>query len=190
MYTGLLLSLSVAWILLLLLVDGSAGKRNWVYEPLSIDVRSTDASKVQVEAKVERIGRRDTACSGKLVVNCDMDETFMVEGTIYRSFSGNEDDYKLLPLGIPKQTFKSIVESYYKDIIYKNLEHCSNIPKPENAYPWPKGTFIFDRCTVTGDGLPEVLPEGYYKINFDISGPVETGLTAIVKLTSEHDIIG
>ncbi|XP_030558038.1 uncharacterized protein LOC115760710 [Drosophila novamexicana] len=187
MYMGLLPSLSVAGILLLLLVDGGAARRNWNYEPISIDVRSADASKVQVEAKIERIGRREYAYTGKMVVNYDMDDATMVEATIYRSYSGNEDDYKLLPFDIPKQTFKSIVESYYKDIIYKNLEHCSNLAKPENAYPWPKGTYIFDKCTVTGDGLPEVLPEGYYKVNFEISGPVEAGLTVIAKLTTGYD---
>ncbi|XP_030558361.1 uncharacterized protein LOC115760926 [Drosophila novamexicana] len=190
MYTrSMLLSFSVAWILLFL-VAGCAGKRKWDYEPISLVVRTTDASKVNVEAEVEPMGRDGFAFTAQLLINFDMDETTMVEVTAYRSSTGSKDDYKLLPFCIPKQAFQRFAESHYKDIIYTNLKQCSNIPKPENAYPWPKGTYIFDKCTVTGDGMPEVLPEGYYKIVFDVSGKVGGGFTSIGKLTTKTDMIG
>ncbi|XP_064543804.1 uncharacterized protein LOC135432196 [Drosophila montana] len=190
MYTGLLLSLSVAWILLLLHVDGCAGKRNWEYQPISISARTSDASKLEIEADVQIIGRDYWVISGKLISNTDMNDTIMVEGTGYRSSSGAEDDYKLLPYHIPKQTFKQFADNHYKKIVYKNLKHCSNIPEPENVYPWPKGTYIFKRCIATGDGFPELLLEGYYKINFDITGDVEAGVTIIVLLTNPSRYFG
>ncbi|EDW62195.1 uncharacterized protein [Drosophila virilis] len=187
--SSFLLSFSVAWILLLL-VAGCAGKRNWDYEPISIDVRTTDASKINIEATVESMGRDGYAFTGKVLLNFDMDETTMVEATAYRSSTGSEEDYKLLPWSIPKQTFEKFANSHYKEIVYKNLEHCSNIPKPENVYPWPKGNYSFDRCTATGDGMPEIVPEGYYKVIFTISGEVEAGFTTIVKLVTKPDMIG
>ncbi|XP_030558274.1 uncharacterized protein LOC115760860 [Drosophila novamexicana] len=187
--SSFLLSFSVAWILLFL-VAGCAGKRNWDYEPISIVTRTTDESKINIGAEVEPMGRDGFAFTAHFLINFDMDETTMVEVTAYRSSTGSEDDYKLLPWSIPKQTFKKFADSHYKDIVFANLEHCSNIPNPENVYPWPKGTAIFDRCTATGDGMPEIAPEGYYKIIFTISGEVEAGFTTIVKLTTKTDMLG
>ncbi|XP_064543238.1 uncharacterized protein LOC135431834 [Drosophila montana] len=145
---------------------------------------------MNLEADVEPNGRKGYVFTGKVLVNFDMDDTTMVEATAYRSSSGAEDDYKILPWSIPKQTFKSFADSHYKDIVYKNLKQCSNIPEPENVYPWPKGTYKFDRCTATGDGMPEIAPEGYYKVIFTISGEVETGFTTIVRLFTKTDMIG
>ncbi|XP_064543537.1 uncharacterized protein LOC135432023 [Drosophila montana] len=189
MYTrSFLLSYSVAWILLLL-VAGCAGKRNWDYEPISIVTRTTDASKMNLEADVERIGRDECVFTAKLLLNFDMDDTTMVEATAYRSYSGSEDDYKVLPFRVPKQTFKQFAQTHYKEIAYKNLKECSNIPEPENVYPWPKGTYHFDNCTVTGDGMPEVVPVGYYKLVFTISGQVDFGFTNIGKVITNTEMI-
>ncbi|EDW69055.1 uncharacterized protein [Drosophila virilis] len=180
MYTGLLLSLSVAWILLPLLVDGYDERYDRIYEPLSVKFRTSDPSKLEANATVGHMGRKGRAFMGKMLVKVDMDDTLMVEATSYRSNDGH--DYTILPYHIPKQGYKSFAESFYKDIIYKELKQCSNIPEPKKAYPWPKGTYIFDNCVPTGDGWPKPLSPGYYKINFNISGQVEADLSVIVVL--------
>ncbi|XP_017867665.1 PREDICTED: uncharacterized protein LOC108616754 [Drosophila arizonae] len=184
-----LLSLSIVWILLWL-PDDSAGKRNWDYEPLSTLTESSNEDMIKLEAKVERVGRDEYAISADLFVNFDMDETTMVESYGYRSSSGNEEDYKLLPWSIPKQTFEKFVEEYYEKIIFKNLHQCSNIPETKDAYPWPKGTYTFDKCIVSGEGMPEIAPEGYYKVMFEVTGQYDLRFTAIVKVTTKTDMIG
>ncbi|XP_030572527.1 uncharacterized protein LOC115771107 [Drosophila novamexicana] len=180
MYTGLLLSLSVAWILLPLLVDGHNEWYDRIYEPLSVEFRTSDPSKLEAEPRIGYIRRKGTTFMGKMIVKVDMDDTLMVEATSYRSVNGK--DYTLLPFEIPKQGFKSFAETFYKDNVYKELKQCSNIPEPEKAYPWPKGTYIFDKCIPTGDGWPKPLSPAYYKINFNITGQVEADLSVIIVL--------
>lgn len=113
-----------------------------------------------------------------------------VEAYGYRSSSGNEEDYKLLPWSIPKQPFEKFIEEYYEKMIFKNLQHCSNIPETKDAYPWPKGTYTFDKCIVAGEGMPEIAPEGYYKVIFEVTGQCEMRFTTIVKVTTKTGGIG
>ncbi|XP_030246918.1 uncharacterized protein LOC108652710 [Drosophila navojoa] len=167
------------------LCHGCAGMRNWDYEPLSVHFVTSDASKINVVSEVVRVGRYDYAISANLTNTEDVDETTMIEALCYRSKSGAEDDYTILPFSIPNQPFKDFAKTYYKDIAYQSLKHCSNAPTPEEAYPWPKGVVTFNMCSATGEGLPEYLPEGYYKIIFKIGGRVEMVYTAIIKLTTK-----
>jgi len=112
-----------------------------------------------------------------------------VEAVVYRSSSGDENDYKMLPFSLPKQTFYDYLNTYYKDVIIKNLGHCSNLPQFKGKFqpPWPQNTYKFDKCKIDGDGLPDVAPPGFYKILFTQfgSGQPTWGFTAIFKLTAK-----
>ncbi|XP_017867667.1 PREDICTED: uncharacterized protein LOC108616757 [Drosophila arizonae] len=174
-----------ATFVVICLCHSCAGKRNWDYEPISVHFVTSDASKINVISEVVRVSRYEYAISGNLTVTEDLDETTMIEAICYRSKSGAEDDYSILPFSIPNQPLEDFTKSYYKDILYKSLKHCSNVPPPEEAYPWPKGVVTFDMCSATGEGLPEYLPEGYYKIIFNLRGGVEIAYTGIVKLTTK-----
>ncbi|ALC42391.1 CG34028, partial [Drosophila busckii] len=106
----------------------------------------------------------------------------------YRSNTGNEEDYTLMPWSVPKQTYEEYTKSFYESIVHKNLAHCSNLPTPDKAYPIPKGTvYKFDRCVVDGDGMPDYAPDGYYKVVFNATGEVEWTVTIIVKITKKTD---
>lgn len=183
-------------------------KRNWVYEPLSVEVKTSDPTKLNIEAKLDRIGR-DFTISITLDWNYDVDETTMVniflkhikfiyfieftcqvEAYSYRSASGNENDYTPLPWTMPRQTYKKYTETYYQNIVYKNLANCSNLPKPDNVDPWPRGQYILDKCVANGDGLPEIAPEGYYKVIFQVFGEVDWEFLVISKLTNNKNILG
>lgn len=113
-----------------------------------------------------------------------------MEASAYRSSSGDESDYKLLPWAIPKQPFYEYLNTYYKDVIVKNLGHCSNLPQFEGKFqpPWPKNTYNINKCQVDGEGLPEIAPPGYYKIIFLTYGPdpqPKWGCTAVFKVTNK-----
>lgn len=115
---------------------------------------------------------------------------FQVEASAYRSSSGDESDYKLLPWTIPKQPFFEYLNTYYKDVLVKNLGHCSNLPQFEGKFqpPWPKDKYIINKCQVDGDGLPEIAPPGFYKVIFLTYGPdpqPKWSFTGIFKLTNK-----
>ncbi|EDW36377.1 GL17760 [Drosophila persimilis] len=176
------------WLLLGLL-HGTVGERKWDYEPVSIDTYSTDESQLKVESKIDRLNRGEFGISCTVEWKYDIDETTMVEASAYRSNSGAENDYKVLPWSIPKQTYYDYLNTYYKDVLIPNLGHCSNLPQFEGKFqpPWPKDTYLVDKCVIEGQGLPEVVPPGFYKIIFIVSGPdqPEWGFTVVLKVTAK-----
>ncbi|XP_017087070.3 uncharacterized protein [Drosophila bipectinata] len=181
--------LSTRIILIPLMMHLVQAARKWDYEPISIETTSSDDSQLDFVAKIERMGRGEFGMTGYVDWKYDADENTMVEASAYRSSSGDESDYKLLPWSIPKQPFFEYLNTYYKDVVVKNLGHCSNIPQFEGKFqpPWPKDKFIITKCQVDGDGLPEIAPPGYYKVIFTTYGPDQPkwGLTGIFKLTNK-----
>ncbi|XP_017014795.1 uncharacterized protein [Drosophila takahashii] len=187
MITSNLLSSRIGILLLCLQLARAA--RKWDYEPISMSTTSSDESKLKFDMKIDRLGRADWGMSATLEWKYETNEETMVEASAYRSSSGDESDYKLLPWAIPKQKFYDYIDTYYKDVIIKNLGHCSNLPKYEGKFqpPWPQNTYKLDKCKIDGDGLPDIAPPGFYKIIFTKSGPGQPtwGFTAVFKLTNK-----
>lgn len=104
-----------------------------------------------------------------------------------RSPSGNENDFRPLPYTIPKISFSDAKKNYYKQFLYSNIAHCSNIPTYEEIEntPWPKMKYKLERCVPTCEGIPEILPEGTYKFIFKCTGEVEIGMTLVAKIKSK-----
>ncbi|XP_017077713.1 uncharacterized protein LOC108112383 [Drosophila eugracilis] len=186
--SGLLLTSTKIGILMLYIHLAKAA-RKWDYEPISFVGFSSDESQLKFETKVDRMGRSEWGISGNLEWKYDASEETMVEAVAYRSTNGEESDYKLLPWTIPKQPFYDYLNTYYKDVIVKNLGGCSNLPQFEGKFqpPWPKDTYKLDKCQIDGDGLPEYAPPGFYKIVFTTFGKGQPswGVTAIFKLTNK-----
>ncbi|XP_026840750.1 uncharacterized protein LOC113565032 [Drosophila persimilis] len=161
----------------------------WEYEPVSIETYSSDESQLKIESKVDRLKRGEFGVSCTVEWKYDVDETTMVEGTAYRSSSGAENDYKILPWSVPKLPLYEYLDTYYKDLLIPNLGHCSNLPQVEGKFqpPWPKQIYHLDKCVFDGEGLPEVVPTGFYKIIFTVTGPnqPEWGLHLILKVTAK-----
>jgi len=105
----------------------------------------------------------------------------------YRSSSGEESDYKIIPLSIPKQNYVEFMNNNYKDVVIPNLGGCSNLVKFEDKFkpPWPKNTYKLEKCVADSDGFPDMVPEGYYKVNFTMSNPVDWGFVLIVKISTK-----
>ncbi|ALC42390.1 CG18538, partial [Drosophila busckii] len=162
-------------------------QRKWDYEPLSIEATTSDASKLSLTTEVERLSRSEFAFTGTIEFNYDIDDTTTIEAVSYRSNTGNEDDYKLLPWKLQKQSAKEFFKGYYEQYIFKNLGHCSNLPQLDNIDPWPKNTYKFEHCVVTGEGMPELVPEGFYKVVFSVDGEVDWVITAVAKITAKTD---
>ncbi|XP_034668580.1 uncharacterized protein LOC117901781 [Drosophila subobscura] len=178
------------WLLLHLLLQGAVGERKWDYEPVFVSTHTTDERQLKIGSKIDRLKRGEFAISASLEWNYDVDETTMVEGHAFRSFSGDESAYKLIPLSIPTTTFSKFIDTYYKDVFITNLGNCSNLPKFKRKFqlPWPRGTYNLTQCVFNGKGLPEVLPLGYYKIFFSASGDNEQptwGFVVILHITAK-----
>nr|XP_017025081.1 uncharacterized protein LOC108076657 isoform X2 [Drosophila kikkawai] len=169
------------------LCDGCAGRQNWECKPLSIGGETTNPSAMDLDMRIERVGRGEFFFSGTFFWNIDLDDSVLVEMQILRSHSGSEADYKLTPWSIPQQTFIEYIDTFYKDLLMANLGDCTDLPRYDSGYvpPWPKGTFNFTRCGIKGDGLPEVLVEGFYKVQAIITAlpTVQQNITAIIQVT-------
>ncbi|XP_017077702.1 uncharacterized protein LOC108112377 isoform X3 [Drosophila eugracilis] len=173
----------------LMIYDCGAGlfKRKWDYEPISIKTYTSDASRFYSDLRIDRVGRGEFEWSGDTLWNYDTSEETMVEASAYRSPTGEESGYKLLPFSIPRQTLYDYLNTYYKYAIVKNFGSCSNIPQFKGKFepPIPRKTYIGRNCAIDGEGLPEVLPSGFYKVIFNCSGPDQPtwSFVAILKIT-------
>lgn len=155
-----------------------------------VNTTSADESLVQIHAEIVRKGRETPSISGTLDCQYPLDETTLVEAVVYRSQTGSEDDYKLTPWGIPRKTFTEYMREYYNNMIYPNFEGCSNLAKPGTENAWSKVNYVFDECIPTGKGLPEIVPEGYYKIQFTATGRVEWGFVFVMRIVSKSNMMG
>ncbi|EDX07649.1 uncharacterized protein LOC120284426 [Drosophila simulans] len=164
---------SVLILLAIVLISRCGEARKWDYEPISIIASSSDESLIKIEPSIVRLGRGKFGISVLAEWNYDTTEKTMVEAVVYCSSSGDESDYKLLPWAIPKQSFYDYLNTYYKDVIMKNFAPCSNVPQFKGKFqpPWPKQTYIGDKCVIEGEGLPVIVPPGFYKIIFNCTGP-------------------
>ncbi|XP_016940568.4 uncharacterized protein [Drosophila suzukii] len=156
-----------------LLINGIRAARRWEYEPISVTGISSNDSLISFDTKIVRISRGEFGVSGIVEWNYDTTDKTMMEAVVYRSSSGDESDYKLLPFSVPKQSFYDYLNSYYKEVIMKNLGHCSNVPQFKGKFqpPWPKKTYIAEKCVFKADGLPDIILPGFYKIVFNCTGP-------------------
>ncbi|SPP75886.1 uncharacterized protein LOC117592396 [Drosophila guanche] len=180
------LSFAGVWMVILM-IQSSMGERNWEYEPVSITAFSSDESLLKIGARIDRLNRGEFAFSMTIDWNYDADDNTMVEADAYRSITGDENDYKILPWSIPRQPFYEYLNGFYKDAFIKNVGHCSNFVQFEGSYesPWPRNVYKLDKCVANGEGLPEIAPEGFYKIVYTTSGQVEWGFTLIAKVTAK-----
>jgi len=87
-----------------------------------------------------------------------------------------------MPWSIKKQTYPEYIEGFYEDMIYANLAHCTNLPEPANASPWKRANYTLTECIVEGKGMPEMAPQGYYKVIFTATGEVDWVFETVVKI--------
>ncbi|KAH8409714.1 hypothetical protein KR222_002753, partial [Zaprionus bogoriensis] len=161
-------------------------KRTWDYEFLSVTATSSDDTKLNVNLRIDRVARGKSAISGTVLWLFEADDTLIVKLVILSSQSGREDDYNPTPYKVQPVSFNEYMDNYYQDLGYKNFENCSNLPDLKDGFvlPWPQGTYNFNLCAPDVSGFPDILPVGYYKLLFSLTGPVDVHITLIVKLTA------
>ncbi|XP_034480169.1 uncharacterized protein LOC117785977 [Drosophila innubila] len=171
---------------LLLLCVVCDGARKWDYEPISMEPHTSDPKKFSIDLRIKRMPRGEFAYDGYLNFAYDVDENTMVEAVAYRSQSGREEEYVLMPWSIEKQPYTKYVEDFYEDVVYSNFGSCTTLPTPEKANPWQRGNYTFKECVVEGKGMPEIAPQGFYKVIFTATGEVDWGIEAVVRITDKH----
>ncbi|XP_017044438.1 uncharacterized protein LOC108090333 isoform X2 [Drosophila ficusphila] len=181
--------LFVEFCLLFLLFSGCEAARKWEYELLSLEVFSSNPKLMKIEAKVVRMGRSEIGLSATLDLNYDVTDETTIEVIAYRSNSGDEGDYKMLPWAAPKQPYYEYLNTYYKDFVMKDFASCSNLPQFKDKFqpPVQKKKYYAEKCMVIGEGLPDIVPPGYYKLIFNCTKPDEPywGFIAIVRITTK-----
>ncbi|XP_033149906.1 uncharacterized protein LOC108601375 [Drosophila busckii] len=98
---------------------------------------------------------------------------------------GSVSDYRKLPYEIPKTSILDGFNKFYDDVVIGNFGNCSDLPKFENGFtnPMPQGLYTLETCVANGNGLPEVLPQGFYKIHIEFVGEVNWKLIFYFKIT-------
>lgn len=86
-----------------------------------------------------------------------------------------------MPWRIPKQTFKEFLDNFYDDLVVKNFANCSNLP-PQPLDPWPRLRLEYDQCQPDLDKLPELAPQGFYKVRFSVTGEVDWGFETTTRV--------
>ncbi|XP_017077716.1 uncharacterized protein LOC108112386 [Drosophila eugracilis] len=172
-----------------LLIYGCGAARKWDYEPISITSTTSDASLMNFATNVARVGRGEFKMSCEVLFNYDTTDETTMEASVFRSPTGDEGDYKLLPWSVPKQPFNDYMNTHYKELIMKNFASCSNIPQFEGDFepPFPKNTYIGEDCVIKGEGFPDMVPSGFYKVIFNCTGPDQPSwsFVAIFKITAQ-----
>ncbi|KAM8703799.1 hypothetical protein ACLKA7_008433 [Drosophila subpalustris] len=176
-------SISVVSGILLYLCVCCVARRSWNFEILSIKTTSSDYNLMNISLQIDRISFSESSISGFLHLKYDADDKTEMELLVLSSVSGREEDYHELPYKTSKQTITEFVDNYYDDLVYANLGHCSNFPKFKGKFvpPFPKRNYTLNNCALTGDGFPDILPLGYYKIIVRTSGPVEVEVVGTTK---------
>lgn len=105
-----------------------------------------------------------------------------MEARAYRSPTGNDDDYKEMPWRIPKQTWTSFLKTFWDDIIVANFGNCTKNMPAEPLDPWPQIRLEYETCIVKGEGMPEIAPQGFYKVVFNVVGEVEFGFVCTARV--------
>lgn len=87
-----------------------------------------------------------------------------------------------MPWHVTKQPFKTFTATFYDDLVLKNFANCTmNLP-PEPLDPWPHIRLEFTNCQPNWEGMPELAPQGFYKLVFIVEGEVEWGFSAIARV--------
>ncbi|XP_030246895.1 uncharacterized protein LOC115565731 [Drosophila navojoa] len=124
--------------------------------------------------------------TGTMDVQYDLDNTTMFEVQILRSVSGAEDDFRPLPMAVPKQRIIDL-KKLYDDIVYPVMKDCSNMPKIEGdkLLPWPKRIYTFNMCNFDNGNLPEIMAEGYYKVKCICEGEVRWSVIYFLQIKTQ-----
>ncbi|XP_043067032.1 uncharacterized protein [Drosophila bipectinata] len=185
MMIGSLPTLAVG--LCLLLHSSHSCKLSWFFEPISMLGYSSDESRLNITGWIDRVKRGEFAFSAIIDFKYEMDNTTMIEGIAHRSASGDESDYKKLPLNIPKQPYTDFMNTHYKELVVPNLGYCSNIVQFEDKFqpPWPQRVYTFNKCVSRCVGFPELFPEGFYRLVMNFSSPVDWGFKVVIKIINK-----
>ncbi|XP_034480995.1 uncharacterized protein LOC117786744 [Drosophila innubila] len=183
-----MVSVSIFSGILLYLCVGCVARRNWKIEILSITTKSSDENLLNVHLHVDQAALIKTSFSGTFDVKFDTDDKTMIEVIALYSVSGREEDYRRNPYQVPKMTLTEFIDTYWNELIYPTLRPCSNFQEFEGKFvpPFPRKSYIMNQCELTGDGSPDILPIGYYKVLILLSGQAELNVTLTLKLTPKY----
>ncbi|XP_060650101.1 uncharacterized protein LOC132787198 [Drosophila nasuta] len=162
----------------------SNAKRNWDYEFLKVDSTSSDENLLNVSTRFENGELGKPSVSGYIDWKYDCDENTMTEMKMYYSQNGRESAYHELPYAIPKISYYNFLDQYWMKLFYPFLKDCSNLPSFDKFVPpWPKMTYLFNKCRAEPTSGPEIMPRGYYRIVWKIIGDATFNVLIDVKVT-------
>uniref|UniRef100_A0A1A9WC55 MD-2-related lipid-recognition domain-containing protein n=1 Tax=Glossina brevipalpis TaxID=37001 RepID=A0A1A9WC55_9MUSC len=164
-------------------------EKTWTYELLSCKLETSDPEKLNGEIKVKHLTRTELAIQGYADINYDIgsdDDT--IEIIAYRSSTGSESDYQLLPYGVPRQPLMTFINDLYKSLLMESLATCSNLPVFEDKLTGPleQKRYELNDCQFSEEAFPNHLQEGFYRLNAQFKGQIEWSVVINVEVIKKQ----
>lgn len=106
-----------------------------------------------------------------------------IELTTFRSSHG-DGNYHSLPFEVHRRHLYDAFNTFYKEVLMEGLKDCSNMPYFEDTIPIPleKKSYVFNKCIISQDGMPNHLESGQYKVIIAGYGEVEWRMELVVEV--------
>ncbi|XP_011180195.1 uncharacterized protein LOC105210754 [Zeugodacus cucurbitae] len=110
---------------------------------------------------------RQRSLNGTMTFLEDFDNNrFMLQVELYSAQNG-DDNFKLLPTGLPPNNFCETLKNYFNQMLKPSLvegenTNFPNIPE-EGLCPLPKGEYYFKELILNTDSWPSQIPRGTLK---------------------------
>ncbi|XP_046811194.1 uncharacterized protein LOC111686550 isoform X2 [Lucilia cuprina] len=168
-------SLKFFYILILmqfLYITYADSKQEWTYEILEFKSQTSNTDWIDLEYKLERIGRGKFGISGFLHIKQDVYDDYTVGINLERS-SYRTGPFMRHPMSVDNITLTEAMNTLYKDILMDTLQNCSvNAPFFEDKFEAPLTARMVEvsKCILSTENLPSILMAGYYKLRTGFYG--------------------
>ncbi|XP_059225831.1 uncharacterized protein LOC106088003 [Stomoxys calcitrans] len=143
---------------------------------------------LEVEYEVKRISRGRYGFSGFLDFKTDLDDSVLVDVSLKRS-QRREGPYRDTSMKAPNVTLSTAMNVYYKLMIMDTVaECCENAPvfKKRFEAPLTKRRVIINECEMSQDGMPLIMPDGFYLLRTSFFGDnFHAYLDTLILITNE-----
>ncbi|XP_062539156.1 uncharacterized protein LOC134207455 [Armigeres subalbatus] len=128
---------------------------------------------MKTNLRVAKYNRTCAVLNGTIDTLVTFDNTFTFQMKTAYSRIGN-NQFNEYPMKLAEQPFCHFMNESYRTFEDK-LRDSTNLPQvgPEGICSIPAGHYWFKYLRHTLDNIPSMVPEGYWRLTFLMSGPVE-----------------
>ncbi|XP_065076508.1 uncharacterized protein LOC135700045 [Ochlerotatus camptorhynchus] len=123
------------------------------------------------DLRITKLNRTCAVLNGTMNVFVDMDDRFTFQIKSAHSRLGN-NQFNEYPMKIPEQQFCQFLNDTYRE--YQEIfEQTTNLPRIESDVPCPLPAegYWFKHFVLKPETMPQMIPEGYWRLTALFTGP-------------------